>query len=80
MPPDNPALTQVNELTIKLVFRYRNFYPSIINAVKNGSIPPRKIASDIFEFDEIQTGMKYAIHSKNKVIKAVIRINPDDER
>lgn len=64
-----------NEMTIKTVFRYRNIYPSIIKAVSDGSIPLRKIASDIFDFDDIQKGMEYSIYNKNTVTKAVIRIN-----
>lgn len=69
-----------NEMNIKTVFRYRNHYPAIIKAVSEGSIPLRKIASDIFDFEDIQKGMDYAIHHKNQVTKAVIRINPDAER
>lgn len=69
-----------NEMTIKTVFRYRNHYPTLIRAVSEGIIPLRKIASDIFEFDEIQKGMEYAIHNKSQVTKAVIRINPDAEK
>ena len=69
-----------NEMTIKTVFRYRNHYPTIIKAVSDGIIPLKKIASDIFEFDDIQKGMEYAIYHKNDVTKAVIRINPDAER
>ena len=65
-----------NEMTIKSVFRYRNHYKTIIKAVADGIIPLKKIASDIFEFDDIQKGMEYAIHHKNSVTKAVIRINP----
>ncbi|MCU6762336.1 Sorbitol dehydrogenase [uncultured Roseburia sp.] len=66
-----------NEITIKTVFRYRNIYPSIIKAVSQGLIPLKKIASDIFEFEDIQKGMEYAIHNKDTVTKAVIRIHPD---
>ena len=68
-----------NEMSIKTVFRYRNHYPTIIKAVSDGIIPLKKIASDIFEFSDIQKGMEYAIHNKNAVTKAVIRINPDAE-
>ncbi|WP_334105246.1 NAD(P)-dependent alcohol dehydrogenase, partial [Muricomes intestini] len=66
-----------NEMTIKTVFRYRNLYPTIIKAVSDGIIPLRKIASDIFEFKDIQKGMEYAIHNKSHITKAVIRINPN---
>lgn len=69
-----------NEMTIKTVFRYRNHYPTLIKAVSEGTIPLKKIASDIFEFNDIQKGMEYAIHNKSQITKAVIRINPDAER
>ena len=66
-----------NEITIKTVFRYRNIYPKAIAAVANGIIPLKKIASDIYDFKDIQAGMEHAIHDKDKVSKCVIRINPD---
>ena len=66
-----------NEITIKTVFRYRNLYPIAINAVSAGIIPLKGIISDVFDFDQIQTGMEYAAHNKNQVVKCVIRINPD---
>ncbi len=69
-----------NEITIKTVFRYRNIYPTIIRLVSDGIIPLKKIASDIFDFDDIQKGMEYAIHHKDIVTKAVIKINPDAEK
>lgn len=66
-----------NEITIKTVFRYRNIYPKAIAAVAKGIIPLKKIASDIYDFKDIQEGMEFAIHHKDKVSKCVIRINPD---
>ncbi len=69
-----------NEQTIKTVFRYRNHYPAIIKAVSEGRIPIKKIATDIFEFEDIQRGMEYAIQHKELVTKAIIRINPDADK
>jgi L-iditol 2-dehydrogenase len=66
-----------NEMTIKTVFRYRNHYPTIIKAVSEGLIPLKKIATDIFEFKDIQKGMEYALQHQDTVTKAVIRINPE---
>jgi L-iditol 2-dehydrogenase len=65
-----------NEITIKTVFRYKNIYPVAIQAVSKGIIPLRKIATDIYDFDDIQEGMMHAIHNKNEIVKCVIRINP----
>ena len=66
-----------NELTIKTVFRYRNHYPTIIKAVSEGLIPLKKIATDIFSFEDIQKGMEYAIEHQDTVTKAIIKINPE---
>ncbi len=64
-----------NEMIIKSVFRYRNHYPTIIKAVSEGLIPLKKIATDIFDFDDIKKGFDYTIHHKDIVTKAVIKIS-----
>lgn len=66
-----------NEITIKTVFRYRNIYPKAIEAVSKGIIPLKKIASDIYDFKNIQEAMDHAINNKDKITKCVIRINPE---
>jgi len=66
-----------NEITIKTVFRYRNIYPKAIEAVSKGIIPLKKIASDIYDFKDIQEAMDHAINNKDKITKCVIRINPE---
>ena len=63
-----------NEVTIKTVFRYRNIYPMAIEAVSKGIIPLKKLASDIYEFKDIQTAMEHSIKNKDKVIKCLIKI------
>jgi len=68
-----------NEITIKTVFRYRNIYPKAIEAVSKGIIPLRKIASDIYDFKDIQEAMDHSINNKDKITKCVIRINPEAE-
>jgi L-iditol 2-dehydrogenase len=68
-----------NEVTIKTVFRYRNIYPTIIEAVSKGMIPLKEIASDIYDFSDIQRAMDHSIDNKDKVTKCVVRINPDAE-
>jgi len=65
------------EITLKTAFRYRSNYPSVIQAVSDGAIPAKKLATDIFKFSEIQKGMEYAIHHKDTVIKAIIHIDSD---
>lgn len=66
------------EVTIKTVFRYRNIYPRAIAAVSSGAIPLGKIASDIYPFTDIQTGMDYAVHHKAEVTKCVICVTPEE--
>ena len=58
-----------NEVTIKTVFRYRNIYPTIIEAVSKGMIPLKEIASDIYDFSDIQRAMDHSIDNKDKVTK-----------
>jgi len=66
-----------NEITIKTVFRYRNIYPKAIAAVSKGIIPLKKIASDIYDFKDIQEAMDHSINNKDKITKCVIRVNPE---
>ena len=66
-----------NEVTIKTVFRYRNIYPTIIEAVSKGMIPLKEIASDIYDFKDVQAAMEHSIDNKDKITKCVVRINPD---
>lgn len=68
-----------NEITMKTVFRYRNIYPTIIEAVSKGIIPLKKIASHIYKFKDIQQGLEHAIHNKNTVTKCIIQINTPSE-
>jgi L-iditol 2-dehydrogenase len=68
-----------NEITIKTVFRYRNIYPTIIEAVSKGMIPLKEIASDIYDFKDVQAAMEHSIDNRDKITKCVVRINPDAE-
>ena len=63
-----------NEVTVKTVFRYRNIYPVAIEAVAKGRIPLKKIASDIYEFKDIQTAMEHSVNNKDQVTKCLIKI------
>ncbi len=63
-----------NEMTIKTVFRYRNIYPIIIDAVSKGKINIKSIVTDIVPFDDIQSGMETFINNKDSSIKTVIKI------
>lgn len=62
------------EAQIKSVFRYRNIYPQAISAISKGIIDISGIVTHEFSFDEIQKAFDFAIHHKNEVVKAVIKI------
>ncbi|WP_069998586.1 NAD(P)-dependent alcohol dehydrogenase [Cellulosilyticum sp. I15G10I2] len=62
------------EVTIKSVFRYKNIYPSAINAVASGAIPIGKIVSDIYDFNEIAKAVEYNVAHKADITKMVIKM------
>lgn len=61
------------ELTIKTIFRYRNNYPMIIDAISRGLVNAKQIVSDIYDFDDIQMAMENCVRNKSSVVKAVIK-------
>lgn len=62
------------EATIKTVFRYRNIYPTAIEAVANGIIPIKNIVTDTFRLEDTAKAMHYSIENKENIVKAVIEI------
>ena len=60
------------ELTIKSIFRYRNLYPTAINAVAGGLIPIKDIVSHSFKFDESDVAFKTCLEDIRNVVKGVI--------
>ncbi|SMP69224.1 NAD(P)-dependent alcohol dehydrogenase [Anoxynatronum buryatiense] len=62
------------ELTFKTVFRYRNSYPTAINAVSSGDINVKDIVTHTYDFEDIKTALSDAINKKDEVVKAVVRI------
>ena len=65
------------ELTFKTVFRYRNSYPTAINAVASGQINVKDIVTHTYEFADIKQALDDAINKKDEVVKAAIRIGRD---
>lgn len=61
------------EGTIYSVYRYRNLYPTAIQAVSSGLIPLKKIVSHVFDFADVIEGVDYSLNHKDEVIKSVIR-------
>ena len=62
---------QGKEATIKTVFRYRNMYPTAIEAIANG-LPINKIVNSVFQFDDTAKAFQFNCANKGEVVKAVI--------
>lgn len=62
------------EATIKTVFRYRNIYPSAIEAVASGIIPIKSIVTDTFKLEDTAKAMEYSVANKADIVKAIIEI------
>ncbi len=63
------------EITFKTVFRYRHIYPMAIEAVSQGKVNLKDIATHIFDFDDIKTAMDRSIKEKAEIVKAVVKIS-----
>ncbi len=68
------SLALDKEVTFKTVFRYRHIYPMAIDAVEQGKVNLKGIATHIFDFDDIQTAMDRSINEKAEIVKAVVKI------
>lgn len=62
------------ELTFKTVFRYRNIYPTAIEAVANGKIKIKDIVTDSFALDDIKNAMDSCVKNKADIVKGVIKV------
>lgn len=63
------------ELNFKTVFRYRNIYPTAIDAVATGKINIKGIVTDYFELDDIQNALMTCVENKADIVKGVIKVN-----
>ncbi|MGI5897043.1 MAG: NAD(P)-dependent alcohol dehydrogenase [Oscillospiraceae bacterium] len=71
----NFAKIMAKEAEIQTVFRYRNIYPMAIKAISKGIIDVSGIVTHEFNFDETPKAFDCALHNKNDVVKAVIKID-----
>ncbi len=69
------SLALDKEVTFKTVFRYRHIYPMAIEAVAQGKVNLKGIATHIFDFDDIQTAMDRSVQEKAEIVKAVVKIS-----
>lgn len=76
----NPKITydfgpiMAKEAEIKTIFRYRNIYPSAIEAIAQGMIPVAAIVSDEFVFEDIEEAFRKNVEEKDTVVKAVVKM------
>ncbi|MCQ5130122.1 alcohol dehydrogenase catalytic domain-containing protein [Butyricicoccus faecihominis] len=61
------------EVTIKTVFRYRNIYPTAINAIAEGIIDLKTMVNKVFDFEEAQHAFEEAAAQKQEIVKAVLK-------
>jgi L-iditol 2-dehydrogenase len=62
------------EVDILGVFRYRNIYPKIIDAIATGKVAVKSIVSDEFTFKDVQKAFESAVNNKQSTIKNVVKI------
>ena len=68
----NTSLMSVKELTVKSIFRYRNLYPTAINAIADGRIDVESIVSHRFKFDDTIDAFATCHRDIRNVVKGVI--------
>lgn len=62
------------EITVKCVFRYRNIYPLVIDAIHRGVVAPRQVITNRFTFAQIQDAFMHSVTEKKDVIKGIIQM------
>ena len=68
----NTGIMSVKELTVKSIFRYRNLYPTAINAIADGRIDVGAIVSHRFKFDDTINAFATCHKDIRNVVKGVI--------
>lgn len=62
------------ELTLLSNFRYRNIYPTCLEAISAGRIPVKEIISRIYPLDDAMEAFEDCINHKESMVKAVLKI------
>ena len=68
----NTSIMSTKELTVKSIFRYRNLYPTAINAIADGRINVGAIVSHRFKFDDTIEAFATCTKDIKNVVKGVI--------
>ena len=66
------GMMSTKELTVKSIFRYRNLYPTAINAIADGRINVKDIVSHSFKFDDTPEAFATCLKDIKNVVKGVI--------
>jgi L-iditol 2-dehydrogenase len=70
--PINHGQISGKELTVLGIFRYANMYPKAIELVKSGVIDVKSLVTKVFNLEQTQAALDYAIGHKNDSIKVMI--------
>lgn len=68
----NTGIMSTKELTVKSIFRYRNLFPTAINAIAGGRIDVNAIVSHRFTFDDTINAFATCHKDIRNVVKGVI--------
>ena len=68
----NTGMMSTKELTVKSIFRYRNLYPTAINAIADGRIDVNAIVSHRFKFEDSAEAFTTCTRDIKNVVKGVI--------
>lgn len=61
------------EITVRCVFRYRNSYAKVIDAISKGLVRPRDIVTNEYTFEETDKAFQESVKNKREIVKAVIK-------
>lgn len=62
------------EVKIQTVFRYANNYPMTIEAISSGKFDVKSMATDIYDYHEVQRAFEESLSRKADIIKGVIKM------
>lgn len=66
------AKLMAKEATMTTVFRYKNIWPTAIDAISSGQFPVKKIVSAVYPFEKTMEAFERCVNDKENVIKVVI--------
>ncbi|MDR1376763.1 MAG: NAD(P)-dependent alcohol dehydrogenase [Synergistaceae bacterium] len=73
--PFNFAKLMGQVASLRTIFRYKNQYPTAINAISSGLIDVSGIVTNEFNFSDIASAFRVNIENKKDVVKIVVKID-----